>query len=210
MRYGTLLLAHSINAFSLLSSPLVILSFELLFRGSYRLIVYFRLDCEAGNVVNAGKELSCIISIVCLFAPENWKCQCCFPFEGESFGAAIWQIPEPYGQSNSSTLECVASLDAHVGKINWWVHGVYNFSSLEVVEIFLSLFPLRLFLFSCGNSVLWCPSGKSDKLVSLDEQNLVLWSLDCSKKSAEVIWALRMERKIPLNNFSTTFEVLSA
>lgn len=45
--------------------------------------------------------------------------QCCYPFKGESFGAAIWQIPEPYGQSNSSTLECVASLDAHVGKINW-------------------------------------------------------------------------------------------
>ena len=45
--------------------------------------------------------------------------QCCFHFKGESFGAAIWQIPEPYGQSNSSTLDCVASLDAHVGKINW-------------------------------------------------------------------------------------------
>ncbi|AEE35816.1 unnamed protein product [Arabidopsis thaliana] len=73
---------------------------------------------------------------------------------GDSYGAAIWQIPEPYGQSNSSTLECVASLDAHVGKIN---------------------------------CVLWCPSGNSDKLISMDEQNLVFWSLDSSKKSAEVL-----------------------
>lgn len=45
----------------------------------------------------------------------------------------------------------------------------------------VSLFPL------CGNSVLWCPSGKSDKLISMDEQNLVLWSLDSSKKIAEVV-----------------------
>jgi WD40 repeat protein len=73
---------------------------------------------------------------------------------GESFGAAIWQIPELYGQLNSPQLERVASLDAHVGKIN---------------------------------CVLWWPSGRCDKLISIDEQNIFLWSLDCSKKSAEVI-----------------------
>ena len=39
--------------------------------------------------------------------------------EGESYGAAVWQIPELYGQLNSPQLERIASLDAHVGKINW-------------------------------------------------------------------------------------------
>ncbi|XP_010498488.1 PREDICTED: WD repeat-containing protein DWA2 [Camelina sativa] len=73
---------------------------------------------------------------------------------GDTFGAAIWQIPELYGQLNSPQLERVASLDAHVGKIN---------------------------------CVLWWPSGRCDKLISMDEQNIFLWNLDCSKKSAEVL-----------------------
>lgn len=42
-----------------------------------------------------------------------------FVIEGEFYGAAIWQIPELYGQLNSPQLEQIASLDAHVGKINW-------------------------------------------------------------------------------------------
>lgn len=36
------------------------------------------------------------------------------------------------------------------------------------------------------NSILWWPSGKCEKLVSMDEENLFLWSLDCSKKAAQV------------------------
>ncbi|KAJ4702254.1 WD repeat-containing protein DWA2-like [Melia azedarach] len=72
---------------------------------------------------------------------------------GESYGAAIWQIPELYGQLNSPQLERVASLDAHVGKIN---------------------------------CVLWWPSGRHDKLISIDDENLYLWSLDCSNKTAQV------------------------
>ncbi|KAK6245650.1 hypothetical protein SCA6_008740 [Theobroma cacao] len=72
---------------------------------------------------------------------------------GESYGAAIWQIPELYGQLNSPQLEQIASLDAHVGKIN---------------------------------CVLWWPSGRHDKLISIDDENLLLWSLDCLKKVAQV------------------------
>ncbi|GAB4828423.1 WD repeat-containing protein dwa2 [Ancistrocladus abbreviatus] len=72
---------------------------------------------------------------------------------GESYGAAIWQIPELYGQLNSPQLERLAALDAHTGKIK---------------------------------CVLWCPSGRHDKLVSIDEQKLLLWSLDSSKKTAQV------------------------
>ncbi|KAH9759462.1 WD REPEATS REGION domain-containing protein [Citrus sinensis] len=59
--------------------------------------------------------------------------------EGESYGAAIWQIPELYGQLNSPQLERIAALDAHVGKIN-----------------------------------------------CIDEENIFLWSLDCSNKNAQV------------------------
>ncbi|KAF1865383.1 hypothetical protein Lal_00004757 [Lupinus albus] len=64
---------------------------------------------------------------------------------GESFGAAIWQIPELYGELNSPQLERITSLDTHAGKIKW-----------------------------------------HDKLISIDEENLYLWSLDVSKKTAQV------------------------
>ena len=37
------------------------------------------------------------------------------------------------------------------------------------------------------NSILWWPSGRHDKLISIDEENLSLWSLDLSKKAAQVI-----------------------
>lgn len=36
------------------------------------------------------------------------------------------------------------------------------------------------------NSVLWWPSGKQDKLVSIDEENIFLWTLDCPRKTAQV------------------------
>ncbi|XP_044476102.1 WD repeat-containing protein DWA2-like isoform X2 [Mangifera indica] len=72
---------------------------------------------------------------------------------GESYGAAIWQVPELCGQLNSPQLERIAELDAHVGKIN---------------------------------CILWWPSGRHEKLISIDEENLFLWNLDCSKKAAQV------------------------
>uniref|UniRef100_A0A2P2JC82 WD repeat-containing protein DWA2 n=1 Tax=Rhizophora mucronata TaxID=61149 RepID=A0A2P2JC82_RHIMU len=72
---------------------------------------------------------------------------------GESYGAAVWQIPELYGQLNSPQLERIASLDGHVGKIN---------------------------------CILWWPSGRNDKLISIDEANLLVWSLDCARKAAQV------------------------
>ncbi|KAH0854452.1 hypothetical protein HID58_069235 [Brassica napus] len=70
---------------------------------------------------SGGSELIC----EGLFSHPNeiWDLASC-PFDqrifstvfstGESFGAAIWQIPELYGQLNSPQLERVASLDAHV------------------------------------------------------------------------------------------------
>ncbi|XP_010242861.1 PREDICTED: WD repeat-containing protein DWA2 [Nelumbo nucifera] len=72
---------------------------------------------------------------------------------GESYGAAVWQIPELYGQSNSPQLEQLASLDAHTCKIK---------------------------------CILWWPSGRTDKLISIDERNIFLWRLDSAKKTAKV------------------------
>ncbi|KAG9153044.1 hypothetical protein Leryth_012305 [Lithospermum erythrorhizon] len=37
--------------------------------------------------------------------------------DGDTYGAAIWQIPELYGQLNSPQLERIATLDAHNSKI---------------------------------------------------------------------------------------------
>ncbi|KAG6774806.1 hypothetical protein POTOM_022177 [Populus tomentosa] len=109
---------------------------------------------------SGGTELIC----EGLFSHPNeiWDLSSC-PFDqrifstvfstGESFGAAVWQIPELYGQLNSPQLERIASLDGHVGKVN---------------------------------CILWWPSGRNDKLISIDEENLFLWSLDCSRKAAQV------------------------
>ncbi|KAK7274935.1 hypothetical protein RIF29_16037 [Crotalaria pallida] len=36
---------------------------------------------------------------------------------GETYGAAIWQIPELYGELNSPQLERITSLDTHTGKM---------------------------------------------------------------------------------------------
>ncbi|KAE8057362.1 hypothetical protein FH972_014063 [Carpinus fangiana] len=109
---------------------------------------------------SGGTELIC----EGLFAHANeiWDIASC-PFDqrifstvystGESYGAAIWQIPELYGELNSPQLERITSLDAHVGKIK---------------------------------CVLWWPFGRHDKLISIDEETLFLWSFDCSKKVAQV------------------------
>ncbi|XP_057435139.1 WD repeat-containing protein DWA2-like [Lotus japonicus] len=72
---------------------------------------------------------------------------------GESYGAAIWQIPELYGELNSPQLERITSLDTDASKIK---------------------------------CILWWPSGRHDKLISINEENLCLWNLDVSKKTAQV------------------------
>ncbi|GFZ10512.1 transducin/WD40 repeat-like superfamily protein [Actinidia rufa] len=104
--------------------------------------------------------------LVCegLFSHPNeiWDLSSC-PFDqrifstvfssGETYGAAIWQIPELYSELNSPQLEQIGSLDTLNSKIK---------------------------------CTLWWPSGRHDKLISIDEQNLYLWSLDTLKKTARV------------------------
>ncbi|KAK2995097.1 hypothetical protein RJ640_020737 [Escallonia rubra] len=124
------------------------------------------LSLKEENEVHLIRLSSGGTELVCegLFSHPNeiWDLASC-PFDqrifstvfssGDSYGAAVWQMPELYGQLNSPQLERVASLDAHSSKIK---------------------------------SILWWPSGKHDKLISIDEQNLFLWSLDSSRKTAQV------------------------
>lgn len=125
------------------------------------------LSLKEENEVHLIRLSSSGTELVCegLFSHPNeiWDLASC-PFDqrifstvfssGESHGAAIWQIPELYGELNSPQLEKIASLDAHKSK---------------------------------PKCILWWPSGKHDKLVSIDEQNLYLWSLDTSRKTAQVL-----------------------
>ncbi|XP_051139298.1 WD repeat-containing protein DWA2-like [Andrographis paniculata] len=109
---------------------------------------------------SGGNELIC----EGLFSHPNeiWDLASC-PFDqrifstvfssGETYGAAVWQFPELYGELSSPQLESIASLDGHTGKIR---------------------------------CVLWWPTGRHEKIVSVDEQNLTLWNLDTSKKTAQV------------------------
>lgn len=53
--------------------------------------------------------------------------------------------------------------------------------------MFISTYLLFMFI---NNSVLWWPSGRHDKLISIDDENLFLWSLDCSKKAAQVSFCM--------------------
>ncbi|OWM81188.1 WD repeat-containing protein DWA2-like [Punica granatum] len=124
------------------------------------------LSLKEENEVHLIRLSSGGTELVCegLFSHPNeiWDLRSC-PFDqrifstvyssGESFGAAVWQIPELYGQLNSPQLEKIASLDSLVGKIN---------------------------------CVLWWPSGKHEKLISIDQENIFSWNLDCSKKVSQV------------------------
>ncbi|RZC48570.1 hypothetical protein C5167_016996 [Papaver somniferum] len=124
------------------------------------------LSLKEENEVHLIKLSSSETELICegLFSHPNeiWDLASC-PFDprifstvfssGESYGAAIWKIPELYGQSNSSQLEELASLDQHTSKIK---------------------------------RILWWPSGSHDKVISIDEENLLLWSFDSSNKTTQV------------------------
>lgn len=69
-----------------------------------------------------------------------------------------------------------------------WI--ILQLSSLVYV-CYSHLYGLLLFLTEhlLPSSILWWPTGRHDKLISIDDENLCLWSLDVSKKTAQV-WSL--------------------
>ncbi|KAL6587529.1 hypothetical protein OROMI_000507 [Orobanche minor] len=78
---------------------------------------------------------------------------------GELFEAAIWQISEALWSAKFPSVG---------GKFVYCLRKQFDMTP-------------RL------NALLYWPTGKHDKLVSVDEQNLFLWSLDTSKKTAQEI-----------------------
>lgn len=136
------------------------------------------LSLKEENEVHLIRLSSGGTELVCegLFSHPNeiWDLASC-PFDqrifstvystGESYGAAIWRMPELYGELNSPQLEKITPLGTHVGKIK---------------------------------CILWWASGRHDKLISIDEENLFLWSLDMPKKAIQV----QSQESAGLHNFS--------
>ncbi|PPD76182.1 hypothetical protein GOBAR_DD26884 [Gossypium barbadense] len=58
----------------------------------------------------------------------------------------------------------------------------------EIWDLASCPFDQRIFYYILCISfcVLWWPSGRHDKLLSIDDENIFLWTLDCSKKAAQV------------------------
>lgn len=100
------------------------------------------LSLREENEVHLLRLSSSETELICegLFCHPNeiWDLASC-PFDArifstvystsESFGAAVWKIPELYGQSNSPQLQQLASLDSHTGKIKcilWWPSGQHD------------------------------------------------------------------------------------
>ncbi|KAG6503567.1 hypothetical protein ZIOFF_035883 [Zingiber officinale] len=68
------------------------------------------------------------------------------------------------------------------GAFVWKIPELYGQSNAPQLEQLVSL-DKHSFKIKC---VLWWPSGKHDRLISIDEGNLFLWSIDSSNKVAKV------------------------
>ncbi|XP_075509467.1 WD repeat-containing protein DWA2-like [Primulina tabacum] len=92
----------------------------------------------------------------------------------------IWDLAScPFDQRIFST---VFSSGETYEAVVWQIPELYGQLSSPQLERIASLDSHTCKI----KSVLWWPTGKHDKLVSIDEQNLFLWSLDTSKKTALV------------------------
>uniref|UniRef100_A0A1D1YTR0 WD repeat-containing protein DWA2 n=1 Tax=Anthurium amnicola TaxID=1678845 RepID=A0A1D1YTR0_9ARAE len=92
----------------------------------------------------------------------------------------IWDLAScPYDHCMFSTV--FASGETY-GAVIWKIPELYGQSNSPQLEQLVSLDG-----HSCKiKNILWWPSGKHDKVISIDEQNLFLWSLDSSSKIAKV------------------------
>ncbi|XP_072996790.1 WD repeat-containing protein DWA2-like [Typha latifolia] len=93
----------------------------------------------------------------------------------------IWDLKScPYDPRIFST---VFTSGETYGASIWKIPELYGQSNAPQLEQLVSLdehtFKIK--------SILWWPMGKHDKLISIDEGNLFLWSIDSSSKIAKVI-----------------------
>ncbi|KAG6512015.1 hypothetical protein ZIOFF_030106 [Zingiber officinale] len=94
---------------------------------------------------------------------EIWDLKTC-PFDPRIF-STVFTSGEAYGASV------------------WKIPELYGQSNAPQLEQLVSL-DKHSFKIKC---VLWWPSGKYDRLISIDEGNLFLWSIDSSNKVAKVV-----------------------
>ncbi|KAG6515851.1 hypothetical protein ZIOFF_026285 [Zingiber officinale] len=94
---------------------------------------------------------------------EIWDLKTC-PFDPRIF-STVFTSGEAYGASV------------------WKIPELYGQSNAPQLEQLVSL-DKHSFKIKC---VLWWPSGKHDRLISIDEGNLFLWSIDSSNKVAKVV-----------------------
>ncbi|XP_074583923.1 WD repeat-containing protein DWA2-like [Curcuma longa] len=94
---------------------------------------------------------------------EIWDLKSC-PFDPRIF-STVFTSGEAYGASV------------------WKIPELYGHSNAPQLEQLVSL-DEHSFKIKC---ILWWPSGKHDRLISMDEGNLFLWSMDSSNKIAKVI-----------------------
>ncbi|KAK8947592.1 WD repeat-containing protein DWA2 [Platanthera guangdongensis] len=94
---------------------------------------------------------------------EIWDLKSC-PFDSRIF-STVFMSGETYGASI------------------WEIPELYGQSNAPQLEELVSL-KERASKLKC---VLWWPRGRHDKVISIDEGNLFLWSIDSSSKTAKVI-----------------------
>ncbi|CAD5195625.1 unnamed protein product, partial [Musa acuminata subsp. malaccensis] len=93
----------------------------------------------------------------------------------------IWDLKScPF---NPRIFSTVFTLGETYGASVWQIPELNGQSNAPQLEQLVSLNE-HSFKIKC---VLWWPSGKYDKLISIDEGNLFLWSIDASNKMAKVI-----------------------
>ncbi|CAA0831149.1 Transducin/WD40 repeat-like superfamily protein [Striga hermonthica] len=122
--------------------------------------MWLRNQVHLIRLSSGGTELIC----EGLFSHPNeiWDLASC-PFDPRIF-STVYSSGETYGAAVWQILE---------------LYGKLSSPQLESVAS-LDAHTCRI------RSVLWWKTGRHDKLVSIDEQNLVLWSLDTSKLTAQV------------------------
>ncbi|XP_062194995.1 WD repeat-containing protein DWA2-like [Phragmites australis] len=140
---------------------------------------------------------------------EIWDLKSC-PFDhrvfstvytsGEGYGAAVWKIPELYGQSNSPQLEQLFALDGHAGKIRrvlWWPVGKHDkLISIDDRNIFLwniDTSNKSAKLISQGSADMlpnlqggaWDPHNYNS-VAAISDSSLHLWDLRSMEKSIAI------------------------
>ncbi|XP_015884079.1 WD repeat-containing protein DWA2 [Ziziphus jujuba] len=92
----------------------------------------------------------------------------------------IWDLAScPFDQRIFST---VYSTGESYGATIWQMPELYGELNSPQLEKITSL-DAHVGKIKC---ILWWPSGRHDKLISIDEENIFLWSLDVSKKATQV------------------------